>query len=93
MKKSVSTDYLWLEYQVSKQASEVMESVKNDVSEELYYKMYNSLPGLDAELQLVVAANLRDAVCYGWERYTSLNHVDEMLKSCYLAIDKEQDRF
>ncbi|MBR5611566.1 MAG: hypothetical protein IKW43_00330 [Bacteroidaceae bacterium] len=92
MKKHVSTDYLWLEYKVAKKAIEVMESIKEYVSKELYNKMYNSLPGLDAELQLVVAANLRDAVSYGWERYTSLSHVDKMLKSCYLAIDKDLGR-
>lgn len=92
MKKTVSTDYLWLDYKVTPKACEVMRVVKEKLTEELYERIFNSLPGWEAELQVVISANISDAVCYGWERYTSIGHVDEMLKSFYLAIDKEFDR-
>lgn len=92
MKKSVFTDYLSSQFTVSETACEVMRSIKEKVTEELYYKMADSLQGFESELQVAIASNIRDAVCYGWERYTFINLVDEMLKSFYLAIDKELDR-
>ena len=92
MKKHVFTDYLSTQFDVTEKAREVMRTIKEKVTEELYYKMADSLQGFESELQVAIASNIRDAVCFGFERYTFLNHVDEMLKSFYLAIDKELDR-
>ena len=90
--KKVFSEYLGMEFSVTEEAREVIAPVKVALTEELYYKMFRSLLGFSDELQLVMAANLRDAVNYGWERYTGIDHVDEILKSFYLAIDKELDR-
>lgn len=92
MKKHVFTDYLSTQFDVTEKALEVMRTIKEKVTEELYYKMVNSMRGFESELQVAIASNLRDAVCFGFERYTFLTLVDEMLKSFYLAIDIELDR-
>ena len=92
MKKTITTDYLCYVYNVAKDASEVMNSIKDSISHDLYDKMYNSLLGFEADLQVCIALSIRDAVRMGWEKYTYLHHVDEMLKNFYLAIDKELDR-
>ena len=90
--KKVFSEYLSAELSVTEEASVVIEPVKVALTEDLYYRMFRSLLGFNDELQLVMAVNLRDAVNYGWERYTGIEHVDEILKSFYLAIDKELDR-
>lgn len=93
MNKKVFTDYLSTQFIVSETAREVMCSIKEKVTEELHYKMFNSLVGFESELQVAMASNMRDAVCFGWERYTYIGHVDNLLKGFYLLIDKELDRF
>ena len=90
--KKIFSEYLSAELSVTEEASVVIEPVKVALTEDLYYRMFRSLLGFNDELQLVMAVNLRDAVNYGWERYTAIEHVDEILKSFYLAIDKELDR-
>ena len=90
--KKVFSEYLSAELSVTEEASVVIEPVKVALTEDLYYRMFRSLLGFSDELQLVMAVNLRDAVNYRWERYTGIDHVDEILKSFYLAIDKELDR-
>lgn len=90
--KKIFSEYLNMEFSVTEEAREVITTIKPDLTEDLYYKMFRSLLGFSDELQLVMAVNLRDAVNYGWERYTAIEHVDEILKSFYLAIDKELDR-
>ena len=90
--KKIFSEYLNMEFSVTEEAREVITTIKPDLTEDLYYKMFRSLLGFNDELQLVMAVNLRDAVNYGWERYTAIEHVDEILKSFYWAIDKELDR-
>lgn len=92
MQKKIFTDYFSTQFTVSETAREVMLTIKEKVTEELYHKMVDSLRGFESELQVAIASNIRDAVCFGFERYTFLDLVDEMLKSFYLTIDKELDR-
>ena len=92
MKKLVLTGYWGLTNKVNPQAEEVIKSFKGKLTEELYTRIEESLLGWDEELQVVIAANIRDAVYYGWERYTYVLYLDEMLNSIYLAIDKEKAR-
>ena len=93
MQKKVFTDYLRKQFIVCETAREALRDIKEKVTEELYYKMLNSLTGFESELQVAMASNMHDAVCFGWERYTYIDHVDNLLKFFYLEIDKELDRF
>jgi hypothetical protein len=90
--KKIFSEYLGMEFSVTEEARKVITTVKVALTEDLYYKMFRSLLGFNDEMQLAMAVNLRDAVNYAWERYTGIEHVDEILKSFYLAIDKELDR-
>ena len=92
MYKKVFTDYMSTQFSVAENVREVMRSIKEKVPEELYYRMCDSLVGFKEDLQLAMAANLKDAVNFGFERYTFIDHVDDLLKGFYLAIDRELDR-
>lgn len=80
------------EFEVDGIAGDVMECIMSRVSEELYNQMYDYLFGFEAGLQLVIADNLLDAACYGWEHFTGIDHVDEKLRIFYFLIDKELGR-
>ena len=90
--KKIFSEYLGMEFSVTEEARAVITTVKVALTEELYYKMLRSLLGFNDEMQLAMAVNLRDAMNYAWERYTYIDHVDNMLSVIYLAIDKEMDR-
>lgn len=90
--KKVFMNDLSLEFKVDGIASDVMECIISRVSEELYNQMYDYLLGFNADMQLVIADNLLDNSCYGWEHYTGIDHVDEKLRIFYFLIDKELGR-
>ena len=93
MKKLVLTGHWGLTNKVKPEAEAIIKSFKGKLTEELYTRIEESLLGWNEELQVAIAVNIRDAVYYGWERYTYVLHLDEMLGSIYLAIDKEMCRF
>jgi hypothetical protein len=92
MNKRIFTDYVSTQLDMNDEAREVLRSIKGEVTDELYGKMCDSLVGFQEDLQLTIAVNLRDAVYFGFDRYTYIDHVDNMLSVIYLAIDKEMDR-
>ena len=70
-------------------AQSVMECVEERVSKKLYEDMMNFLLGYSDDMQLVIADNLLDAVCYGWEHYIHIPHIDNQMKCFYLLIEEE----
>lgn len=77
------------ECQIDCTARSVMEIVEEHVSPKLYEDMMDYLLGFDDDMQLVIADNLLDAVCYGWEHYIGIRHIDTKMKSFYLLIEEE----
>ena len=67
----------------------LIEIVEEHVSPKLYEDMMDYLLGFDGDMQLVIADNLLDAVCYGWEHYIGIRHIDTKMKSFYLLIEEE----
>ena len=67
----------------------VMECIEGRVSDELYQEMMDYLLGFTDTMQLEIADNLLDAVCYGWEHYVGIRHIDTKMKSFYLLIEEE----
>ena len=67
----------------------VMECVEPRVSKKLYQDMTDYLLGFTDTIQLEIADNLLDAVCYGWEHYVGIRHIDTKMKSFYLLIEEE----
>ena len=70
-------------------ARSVMEIVEEHVSPALYEDMMDFLLGFTDDMQLEIADNLLDAVCYGWEHYIGIRHIDNAMKSFYLLIEEE----
>lgn len=70
-------------------AESVLENVDERVSKELYDEMKDFLYGFTDDIQLAIADNLLDAVCFGWEHYIGIRHIDQKLKSFYQRIDGE----
>lgn len=70
-------------------AQSVMECVEPRVSKKLYEDMMDYLLGFNEDMQLEIADNLLDAVCYGWEHYVGIRHIDTKMKSFYLLIEEE----
>ena len=70
-------------------ARTVMEIVEDHVSPELFEDMIDYLLGFDGDMQLVIADNLLDAVCYGWEHYIGIRHIDNIMKNFYFLIEEE----
>ena len=70
-------------------AESVMECIGECVSQKLYEDMMDYLLGFNDDMQLEIADNLLDAVCYGWEHYIGIHHIDMKLKSFYLLIEEE----
>ena len=79
-------------FEIDETALSVLTNIEGKVGNDLYNQIYDYLFGFNAEMQLVIADNLLDATCYGWEHYTYINHVDDRLKGFYLLIDKELGR-
>ena len=70
-------------------ARTVMEIVEEHVSPKLFEDMMDYLLGFNDDMQLVIADNLLDSVCYGWERYIGIRHIDTTMKSFYFLIEEE----
>ena len=70
-------------------AQSVMECIEERVSNKLYEDMMDYLLGFNDDMQLEIADNLLDAVCYGWEHYIGISHIDTQMRSFYLLIEKE----
>ena len=77
------------ECQIDGIARIVMEIVEEHVCPKLFEDMMDYLLGFNDDMQLVIADNLLDAVCYGWERYIGIRHIDAKMKSFYLLIEEE----
>ena len=92
MNKKIFMNDLSMQFEVDDAAHSVFANIEGRVNDELYNQMYGYMLGFDKEMQLVIADNLLDAVIYGWEHYTHIDHVDDKLKSFYLLIDKELGR-
>lgn len=67
----------------------VMECIEGRVSDKLYQDMMDYLPGFNDDMQLEIADNLLDAVCYGWQHYIGIPHIDTKMKSFYFLIEEE----
>ena len=67
----------------------VMECIEGRVSDALYQDMMDYLPGFNDDMQLEIADNLLDAVCYGWQHYIGIPHIDTKMKSFYFLIEEE----
>lgn len=70
-------------------AKSVMECIEGRISDKLYQDMMDYLLGFTDDMQLVIADNLLDAVCHGWEHYIGIPHIDNKMKSFYLLIEEE----
>ena len=70
-------------------ARTVMEIVEEHVSPKLYEDMMDYLLGFGDDMQLEIADNLLDAVCYGWEHYIGIRHIDTKMKGFYMMIEHE----
>ena len=92
MNKKIFKNDLSMQFEIDDAAYSVFVNIEGRVNDELYNQMYDYMLGFDKEMQLVIADNLLDAVIYGWEHYTYIDHVDDKLKSFYLLIDKELGR-
>ena len=92
MKKKVYFSDLKLQFCMNDDAYVMLDSIEGRVSENLHNLMYDFLLGLDYDLQKELADFMVDAVIFGCEHYTDIDHIDEYLKSIYLRIDKELDR-
>ena len=89
MNKKIFKNDLRMQFEIDETAYSVFVNIEGRVNDELYNQLYDYMLGFDKEMQLVIADNLLDAVIYGWEHYTYIDHVDDKLKSFYLLIDKE----
>lgn len=81
-----------MQFEIDETAYSVFVNIEGRVNDELYNQMYDYLLGFNADMQLVIADNLLDNSCYGWEHYTGIDHVDEKLRIFYFSIDKELGR-
>ena len=70
-------------------AQSVMECVEERVSKKLYEDMMDYLLGFTDDMQLVIADNLLDAVCHGWQHYINIPHIDNIMKNFYFLINEE----
>ena len=87
--KKVFNRNMRLECHIDGTAQSVMECVEPRVSKKLFQDMMDYLLGFTDDVQLVIADNLLDAVCHGWEHYISIPHIDNKMKSFYLLIGEE----
>ena len=74
-------------------AKSVMECIEGRVSDELYQDMMNYLLGYSDDMQLEIADNLLDAVCYGWRHYIGIPHIDMIMQGFYILIEEEMTNF
>ena len=70
-------------------ARTVMEIVEEHVSPALYEDMMDFLLGFTDDMQLEIADNLLDAVCYGWRHYIGIPHIDMIMQGFYILIEEE----
>jgi hypothetical protein len=77
------------EYSIDGTAKSVMECIEGRVSEELYQDMMTYLLGYSDNMQLEIADNLLDAVCYGWRHYIGIPQIDMIMHVFYILIEDE----
>ena len=65
------------------------ESVEGRITEELYNDIMESMRGFTEEIQLEIADDVVDFVCYRWKHETKLKTVDRLLKGLYVLIDQQ----
>ena len=70
-------------------ALSIMECIEGRVSKKLYEDMMDFLLGFSDDMQLEIADNFLDAVCYGWEHYIGIRHIDNIMKNFYFLIETE----
>ena len=87
--KKVFHRYMRPECRIDSTAKFVMDCIEGRVSDKLYRDMMDYLLGFSDYMQLVIADNLLDAVCYGWEHYIHIPHIDNQMKCFYLLIEEE----
>lgn len=92
MRKKIYVNDLTVQFDVDEDAFILLGNIEQQISESLYYSVYDFLMGLDKEMQVELVDYIADAVGFGCEHYTNINHIDENLKSIYLRIDKELAR-
>ena len=77
------------EYHIDSTVQSIMECVAPRVSKKLYKDMMGYLLGFNNDMQLEIADNLLDAVCYGWQHYIGIRHIDNIMKNFYFLIETE----
>ena len=70
-------------------AQSLMEIVEGHVSPKLFEDMMDYLHGYSDDMQLEIADNLLDAVCYGWRHYIGIPHIDMIMQGFYILIEEE----
>ena len=88
-KKKIITRDMRAQYPIDGVAKSVLENIEGRVSDKLYQDMMDYLLGFNDDMQLEIADNLLDAVCYGWQHYIGIPHIDTKMKSFYLLIEEE----
>ena len=87
--KKVIHRYMRPECHIDGTARFVMDCIEGRVSDKLYQDMMDYLLGFSDYMQLVIADNLLDAVCYGWQHYIGIPHIDMIMQGFYLLIKEE----
>ena len=87
--KKVFHRYMRPECRIDGTAKFVMDCIEGRVSDTLYRDMMDYLLGFSDDMQLEIADNLLDAVCYGWEHYIHIPHIDNKMKGFYMMIEHE----
>ena len=87
--KKIITRDMRVQYPIDGVAKSVLENIEGRVSDKLYQDMMDYLPGFTDDMQLEIADNLLDAVCYGWQHYIGIPHIDTKMKSFYFLIEEE----
>jgi len=88
-KKKIITRDMRAQYPIDGIAKSVLENIEGRVSDKLYQDMMDYLLGFNEDMQLEIADNLLDAVCYGWEHYIGIPHIDTNMMDFYLSIEEE----
>ena len=89
--KKIINRYMREECLIDGVAQSVLGGIEGRVSKKLYDDMMDYLLGFTKDIQLEIANNLLDAVCYGWEHYIDIAHIDVKMKSFYFLIEEEMN--
>ena len=88
-KKKIIMRNMKAQYPIDGVAKSVLENIEGRVSDALYRDMMDYLLGFNDDMQLEIADNLLDAVCYGWQHYIGIPHIDTNMMDFYLSIEEE----